>query len=73
MHDDPYVLAKGVEALVILTEWPEFRALDWSRLADATKRPLVIDTRNLLDPDVPERAGFRWVGLGRPDKNAGPA
>ncbi|HWM57453.1 MAG TPA: UDP-glucose/GDP-mannose dehydrogenase family protein [Pseudonocardia sp.] len=73
VHDDPYVLAKGVEALVILTEWPEFRALDWSRLADATKRPLVIDTRNLLDPAVPERAGFRWVGLGRPGKIAGPA
>jgi UDPglucose 6-dehydrogenase len=63
--DDPYVAAEGVEALVVLTEWPEFRALDWAKLADVVSRPVVVDTRNLLDPDVVRRAGFEWEGLGR--------
>ena len=63
--DDPYVAAEGVEALVVLTEWPEFRALDWAKLADVVGRPVVVDTRNLLDPDVVRRAGFEWEGLGR--------
>ena len=63
--DDPYVAAEGVEALVVLTEWPEFRTLDWSKLANVVGSPVVVDTRNLLDPDVVRRAGFRWEGLGR--------
>ncbi|HWL99119.1 MAG TPA: UDP-glucose/GDP-mannose dehydrogenase family protein, partial [Nocardioidaceae bacterium] len=50
--DDPYVAAEGVEALVVLTEWPEFRTLDWSKLANVVGSPVVVDTRNLLDPDV---------------------
>jgi UDPglucose 6-dehydrogenase len=63
--DDPYRAAEGVEALVVLTEWPEFRSLDWSKLAGVVARPVVVDTRNLLDPDVLRRAGFTWDGLGR--------
>ncbi|MBC8090999.1 MAG: UDP-glucose/GDP-mannose dehydrogenase family protein [Pseudonocardia sp.] len=57
--------AKDVEALVVLTEWPEFRALDWPALAGVTRRPIVVDTRNLLDPDVLRRAGFTCHSLGR--------
>ncbi|WP_158881496.1 UDP-glucose dehydrogenase family protein [Amycolatopsis anabasis] len=63
--DDPSLVAKDVDALVLLTEWPEFRTLDWPRLAEAARRPIVVDTRNLLDPDVLRRAGFDWIGLGR--------
>jgi UDPglucose 6-dehydrogenase len=63
--DDPYVAAEGVEALVVLTEWPVFRTLDWAKLSDVVGRPVVVDTRNLLDPDVVRRAGFQWEGLGR--------
>jgi UDPglucose 6-dehydrogenase len=63
--DDPYRAAEGVEALVVLTEWPEFRALDWAKLASVVANPVVVDTRNLLDPDVLRRAGFSWAGLGR--------
>ncbi|HWM02146.1 MAG TPA: UDP-glucose/GDP-mannose dehydrogenase family protein [Actinophytocola sp.] len=63
--DDPYVAAEGVEALVVLTEWPEFRSLDWAKLAEVVGKPVVVDTRNLLDPDVVRRAGFQWEGLGR--------
>jgi UDPglucose 6-dehydrogenase len=63
--DDPYLAAKDVDALVVLTEWPEFRTLDWSRLAGVVRRPIVVDLRNLLDPDILRRAGFAWTGLGR--------
>jgi UDPglucose 6-dehydrogenase len=63
--NDPYLAAKDVEALVVLTEWPEFRTLDWPKLAAAVQRPIVVDLRNLLDPDVLRRAGFAWTGLGR--------
>ncbi|MCG8915585.1 UDP-glucose/GDP-mannose dehydrogenase family protein [Actinokineospora sp. PR83] len=63
--DDPYLAAKDAEAVVVLTEWPEFRSLDWSRLAELVSRPTVIDTRNLLDPAVARRGGFEWIGIGK--------
>jgi UDPglucose 6-dehydrogenase len=63
--DDPYLAAKDAEALVVLTEWPEFRTLDWARLATVVSRPIVVDLRNLLDADVLRRAGFAWTGLGK--------
>jgi UDPglucose 6-dehydrogenase len=72
--DDPYGAAKDVDAIVILTEWPEFRTLDWPRLAALAGTPTLVDTRNLVDPDVAARAGFRWIGLGRrvrPARSAG--
>jgi UDPglucose 6-dehydrogenase len=62
---DPYQAATGTDALIVLTEWPEFRTLDWPRMAALTRRAVVIDTRNLLDPDILRRAGFHWTGLGR--------
>jgi UDPglucose 6-dehydrogenase len=62
--DDPAVLAKDADALVILTEWPQFRTLDWAQLATLTRTALIVDTRNLLDPDVVTRAGFTCHQLG---------
>ncbi len=53
---------------MILTEWPDFRVLDWSRIAAAVRQPIIVDTRNLLDPDVMRRAKLEWTGVGR---NAG--
>ncbi|WP_018684770.1 UDP-glucose dehydrogenase family protein [Actinokineospora enzanensis] len=64
--DDPYQAAKDAEAVVVLTEWPEFRSLDWSRLAESVSKAIVVDTRNLLDPAVARRAGFEWIGIGKP-------
>lgn len=62
--DDPYLVADGAAALVILTEWPEFRALDWSRLKARADRAIVVDSRNLLDRDALQRAGFAVEGIG---------
>jgi UDPglucose 6-dehydrogenase len=65
--DDPYLVAKGAVALVVLTEWPEFRDLDWAQLAAVSDRSVVIDTRNLLDGEVLAGTGFVRTGLGTPD------
>lgn len=62
---DPAEVAQGAEALVVLTEWPVFRTLDWSAMAGVMKQPVVVDTRNLIDPAVLRRAGLTGVGLGR--------
>jgi UDPglucose 6-dehydrogenase len=63
--DDPLKVVSGAAALVLLTEWPEFRVLDWGRLAELVERRIVIDTRNLLDADVLRRVGFEVRSLGR--------
>ncbi|MEV0696339.1 UDP-glucose/GDP-mannose dehydrogenase family protein [Saccharopolyspora sp. NPDC050389] len=63
--DDPYQAAKEAAALVLLTEWQEFRTLDWNRVAEVLRGPVVVDTRNHLDPDVLRRAGLSWRGVGR--------
>ena len=65
VSDDPLKVASGAAALVVLTEWPEFRLLDWGRLAELVERRIVIDTRNLLDADVLRRVGFEVRGVGR--------
>jgi UDPglucose 6-dehydrogenase len=62
---DPYDAAKDSDALVLLTEWEEFRTLDLDRLRDLMRRPVLIDGRNLLDPDVARSLGFHYAGMGR--------
>lgn len=64
--DDPYHVAKGADGIVVLTEWDEFRRLDWSYLAGLMRGDAVVDTRNLLDPQAILDAGLCWIGLGRP-------
>ena len=63
----PYETAEGVEALLIATEWPEFKKLDWSKVRDSMARPLVLDGRNLLKPADMKSLGFEYYSLGRPD------
>lgn len=63
---DPYDAATGADALLILTEWEEFAALDLPRLRKLLKYPIVIDGRNLYDPAVMARHGFTYYSVGRP-------
>ncbi|MGH3785466.1 MAG: UDP-glucose dehydrogenase family protein [Pseudonocardiaceae bacterium] len=63
--DDPLKVASGAAVLVVLTEWPEFRLLDWGRLAELVEHRIVVDTRNLLDADVLRRVGFEVRSIGR--------
>ncbi len=63
---DPYEAASGADCLVVCTEWDEFRALDLGRLKDTMAHPLVVDGRNLFDPEVMRRYGFTYYPTGRP-------
>jgi UDPglucose 6-dehydrogenase len=71
--DDPLKVASGAAVLVVLTEWPEFRLLDWGRLGELVQRRIVVDTRNLLDADVLRRVGFEVRSIGRRHTPALPA
>jgi len=62
---DAYSVAEGADALVIVTEWDEFRALDLVKLANRMRGNLLVDLRNVYDPDEAERAGLNYRGLGR--------
>ncbi len=62
-----YEAAENAEALLIATEWNEFRKLDWARVRDAMARPLIIDGRNLLSPREMKKLGFEYRSFGRPD------
>ena len=63
--DSPYVVAEGVDALVVGTGWPEFRALDFSRIKQVLRRPLIVDSKNILDSTRLRSLGFEYVGVGR--------
>ena len=63
----PYDAAEGSEALLIATEWPEFRKLDWHKVRDSMSRPLILDGRNLLVPAEMKALGFEYYSLGRRD------
>jgi len=63
---DAYAAIAGAEALVLLTEWNEFRALDLARVARLLKRPLVVDLRNIYRPAEMEAAGLSYFSIGRP-------
>ena len=65
--EDAYDAAEGAEALVILTEWNQFRALELDRLKGKLAQPLVIDLRNIYQPEQMAAAGFRYVSVGRPE------
>jgi UDPglucose 6-dehydrogenase len=62
-----YDVAEDAEALLIATEWPEFRKLDWVKIRDSMARPLIVDGRNLLSPGEMKNLGFEYRSFGRPD------
>jgi UDPglucose 6-dehydrogenase len=63
--EDAYAAAEGADALVLVTEWDEFRALDLKRIAAAMKGRSLIDLRNVYEPEEVRRAGLRYRGIGR--------
>ena len=62
---DAYDVAKGADALVLATEWNQFRRLDLQRIKNLLKNPIFIDLRNVYDPDQMKRLGFNYCGVGR--------
>jgi UDPglucose 6-dehydrogenase len=63
---DPYEAAKGADAVLIVTEWDEFRQIDWDRLSTVVERHLIVDCRNMLDPSEAANRGFHYFSVGRP-------
>lgn len=63
---DPYSACQDAHALVVLTEWDDYRWVDFSKVADLMARRSVVDARNLLDANALRRAGFAYCGMGRP-------
>ncbi len=61
---DAYAAAADADAIVVLTEWAQFRMLDWMKVAQVMRTPVVVDTRNLLDSDVLRRSGIAYTSLG---------
>jgi len=68
---DAYDAMKGAHALVILTEWNEFRALDLDRVKSLLQKPVLVDLRNIYDPEKMKAAGFAYSSVGRPDSAFG--
>jgi UDPglucose 6-dehydrogenase len=65
MAEDPYRLAEGCDALIVCTDWNEFKQIDLSRILRVMKQPVIVDGRNIYDPIVVTRLGFRYRGVGR--------
>lgn len=62
---NPVVGSKGVDAIVIATEWPDFKNLDWQQIKTLVARPIIVDGRNLLDAKTLRDIGFIYEGVGR--------
>lgn len=62
---DPYELAQGCDALILATEWDEFRYLEWPRIRTAMRGDIFVDGRNLYEPETMAQAGFRYRPIGR--------
>jgi UDPglucose 6-dehydrogenase len=64
--DDPYSVARGADALVIVTEWEQFRALDLKQLKNDMAQPVIVDLRNIYRPEEMAEHGFTYESIGRP-------
>ena len=71
MCDSPYAAIEGADAVVIVTEWDAFRALDFPRIKQIAKTPLLIDLRNIYRPDAMAALGFSYISIGRPNEVQG--
>ncbi len=66
MKETALAALEEADAAVLVTEWPEFREIDWDGAAARMNRPLIIDGRNFLDAELLRAAGFAYEGIGRP-------
>ncbi|MEM9989711.1 MAG: UDP binding domain-containing protein, partial [Pseudomonadota bacterium] len=64
--DGPYHAMEGADACVILTEWNAYRALDLPRVKSLLTTPIIVDLRNVYDPEVMAKEGFHYSSIGRP-------
>jgi UDPglucose 6-dehydrogenase len=65
MAEDPYETAEGADALLICTEWNEFKQIDLNRIKNVMARPIIVDGRNIYEPDKMLEYGFIYRAVGR--------
>ncbi len=65
LAEDPYDLAESCDAIVVCTEWNEFKHLDMARIKEAMRQPFIVDGRNLYEPEKLKELGFTYRGVGR--------
>jgi UDPglucose 6-dehydrogenase len=65
---DPYLCCRDADAVLLVTEWPQYLALDWARIAGEVAERIVVDARNCLDGKLLAALGFRYIGVGRPPR-----
>jgi UDPglucose 6-dehydrogenase len=65
LFDDPYEMAKGCDALIVITPWNEFKQLDLKKIKSMLKSPIIFDSRNIYDPAEMKALGFRYRSIGR--------
>jgi len=63
--DNPYAVAEGADALILVTKWNEFKQLDMQRIASSMRQPVLFDARNIYDPAKMKALGFTYSGIGR--------
>jgi UDPglucose 6-dehydrogenase len=63
--DDPYEMARGCDALMVVTEWNEFKQLDLEQMKGQLRQPVIFDGRNIYDPDQMKELGYTYRGMGR--------
>ncbi len=68
--ENPYQVADGAEALILITEWNEFKQIDFSRIKQLMRQPIIMDGRNLWDENSLKNMGFQYFGVGRGNKPA---
>jgi UDPglucose 6-dehydrogenase len=66
-RNGPYEAAEGADAIVIITEWDQFRALDLDRIKLLMNRPVLVDLRNIYKPADMRTRGFTYTSVGRPE------
>lgn len=65
MFEDPYSMSKDCDALMVLTEWNEFKQLDFEKVKGLLKSPVIFDGRNIYEPEEMKKKGFKYRGMGR--------
>jgi len=65
MCADPYTMSKGCDALMVITEWNEFKQLDLEKIKGLLNSPVIFDGRNIYDPAMMGKMGFKYRGMGR--------
>lgn len=69
LAENAYTLAEGCDALIVITEWNEFKNLDMVRIRELMNRPVLMDGRNIYDPAIMNELGFYYRGVGRGYEN----